>query len=64
SLITAQHQGISSLGFVMAIGVSTCMLVGLTFLPAILSLLISKGWKIKKPSGSVHTPTLGPEEPR
>jgi hopanoid biosynthesis associated RND transporter like protein HpnN len=38
SLLTAEHQGISSLGFVMSVGVSTCMVVGLTFLPALLQL--------------------------
>jgi hopanoid biosynthesis associated RND transporter like protein HpnN len=64
SLLFAKHQGIASLGFVMSIGVSTCMFAGLTFLPALLTLLISRGWSIKKPSGGMHTPTLGPEEPR
>src|SRR5438045_2507847 len=44
SLIPARHQGIASLGSVMSVGVATCMLAGLTFLPAILTLLIRKGW--------------------
>ncbi|MBA4150416.1 MAG: MMPL family transporter [Verrucomicrobia bacterium] len=64
SLTFAEHQGIASLGLMMSIGVATCMVVGLAFLPALLTLLISKGWKIKKPSVDMHTPTLGPEEPR
>ena len=64
SLIFAKHQGIASLGFIMSVGVSTCMLAGLTFLPALLTLLIAKGWRIKKPSGGMHKPTLGSEEPR
>lgn len=68
SLIFAKHQGISSLGFVMSIGVAACMVAALTFLPALLTLLIARGWRIKnkkkKPSGGMHTPTLGPEEPR
>jgi predicted RND superfamily exporter protein len=52
SLILAQHRGIRSLGFIMAVGVTTCMIVGLTFLPAILNLLLRAGWKIKKnPAG-------------
>jgi len=38
SLILADHQGISSLGLVMSLGVGFCMLVALTFLPALLSL--------------------------
>jgi hopanoid biosynthesis associated RND transporter like protein HpnN len=51
SLMIAQHRGISSLGFVMAIGTATCMLAGVTVLPAILNLLSERGWTIKKPSG-------------
>src|SRR2546422_6017508 len=39
SLIVAKHQGIESLGYVMATGTATCMLIGLTFLPALLNLL-------------------------
>ena len=30
SLIVAQHRGIESLGFVMAIGTATCMIAGVT----------------------------------
>ncbi len=48
SLCFAKHQGIASLGFVMAVGVCTCMVVALTFLPAVLTLLIARGWKIGK----------------
>jgi predicted RND superfamily exporter protein len=48
SLLIAKHQGISSLGFVMSIGVAACMIAGLTFLPAVLSLMYRKGWRIKK----------------
>jgi uncharacterized protein len=64
SLIPAQHQGISSLGIVMAVGVTTCMLAALTFLPALLNLLNRWGWTIKKPSGNNALLTLGREEPR
>ena len=39
SLAVAKHQGIQSLGIVMSIGVGMCMLVAVTFLPAILMLL-------------------------
>jgi uncharacterized protein len=56
SLILAKHQGIKSLGWIMAVGVATCMLIGLTFLPAILNLLDRYGWRIKKPSGTMHDP--------
>ena len=38
SLMLAQHQGITSLGYVMSIGVATCMLAGLGFLPCLLML--------------------------
>jgi uncharacterized protein len=56
SLILAKHQGIESLGWMMAVGVATCMLIGLTFLPALLNLLNRYGWGIKKPSGTMHDP--------
>src|SRR5260370_30586705 len=39
SLTLAKHQGIQSLGYVMSCGLSTCMIAGLTFLPALLNLL-------------------------
>ncbi len=42
SLALAKHRGIESLGYVMATGVATCMLAGLTFLPALLNLLMQK----------------------
>jgi len=44
SLITAKHQGIASLGLVMAVGTATCMVAGLTFLPALLNYLARRGW--------------------
>ena len=67
SLIPAKHQGIASLGIVMSAGIATCMIASLTFLPAVLTLLIRRGWKIqkrKKPSGDNALSTLGREEPR
>jgi hopanoid biosynthesis associated RND transporter like protein HpnN len=64
SLMPAKHQGIASLGTVMSVGVATCMIAGLTFLPAVLTLLIRKGWTTKKPSGDNALSTLGREEPR
>ena len=39
SLIVGEHQGIQSLGWIMAVGTATCMIAGLTFLPAVLTLL-------------------------
>jgi predicted RND superfamily exporter protein len=59
SLIPAKHQGIASLGYVMSVGVATCMVVGLVVLPAVLRFLQLKGrehWVIKKPS-IVHAPS-------
>ena len=46
SLLVAKHQGISSLGAVMAIGTATCMLASLTVLPAILHFLNEFGWSM------------------
>jgi predicted RND superfamily exporter protein len=39
SLILAKHQGMHSLGQIMALGLTMCMLAALTFLPAFLNLL-------------------------
>jgi uncharacterized protein len=49
SLILAKHQGIHSLGCVMATGIATCMIAALTFLPAILNLVIVRRKKLGKP---------------
>jgi hypothetical protein len=65
SLVLAKHRGIESLGWVMATGVATCMIAGLTFLPAILTLLTNKGHGEKnQPSVDNAQSTLGREEPR
>ncbi|MDB6125010.1 MAG: putative exporter of the superfamily [Pedosphaera sp.] len=65
SLILAQHQGIRSLGIVMSTGVATCMIASLTFLPALLILIVPRRGKVKKqPSGDNAQSTLGREEPR
>jgi len=64
SLILAQHRGIHSLGCVMAVGISTCMIAGLTFLPALLNLLGRWRPLIKQPSADNSSPTPGQEEPR
>ena len=48
SLIPAKHQGIQSLGIVMSLGVGMCMIAAVTFLPAILTLLIQLGGMKKK----------------
>ena len=55
SLILGRHRGISSLGLIMAVGTATCMLAGLTFLPALLNLLGQRGWTMKK-KGPATTP--------
>jgi hopanoid biosynthesis associated RND transporter like protein HpnN len=51
SLVIADHRGISSLGLIMAVGTTTCMVAGLTFLPALLNLLMRAGWRLKKNPG-------------
>jgi uncharacterized protein len=63
SLILAQHHGIHSLGCVMSVGIATCMIAGLTFLPALLNLIGKHYSLIKQPSASKE-PTPGQEEPR
>jgi predicted RND superfamily exporter protein len=66
SLILAKDRGIHSLGCIMSIGIATCMIAGLTFLPALLNLL--GRWrpliKTNQPSAGNSSPTLGQEEPR
>ncbi len=64
SLILAKHRGIHSLGFIMSVGIATCMLAGLTFLPALLNLISRWRPLIKNPGVSRTSPTPGQEEPR
>ncbi len=64
SLTLARHQGIQSLGCVMTLGLATCMIAGLTFLPALLNLLARSGPSIEQPSADNARSTLGREEPR
>ena len=64
SLMLAKHQGIYSLGCVMASGIATCMIAGLAFLPALLSLLGRRKPLIEKPDVGRTSPTPGREEPR
>lgn len=46
SLMVADHQGIHSLGLVLTIGMSACLIASMTLLPAILKLCTVKGWKV------------------
>ena len=39
SLMVGKHQGIASLGYVMAAGTATCLVAALTFLPSVLYLI-------------------------
>ncbi len=64
SLILAKHQGIQSLGYVMACGLATCMLAGLTFLPALLNLLTRTPDQKKHPKIKDSHSTVDREEPR
>jgi len=64
SLMLAKHRGIHSLGCVMAIGIATCMIAGLAFLPALLNLLGRRRPLIEKPDADKTSPTPGQEEPR
>jgi len=42
SLALGKHRGLQSLGYVMSTGLATCMIAALTFLPALLSLLLHR----------------------
>jgi uncharacterized membrane protein YdfJ with MMPL/SSD domain len=64
SLILGKHQGIQSLGYVMSVGLTTCMIAGLTFLPALLNLITRVKNGKKQPSADNARSTLGREEPR
>jgi hopanoid biosynthesis associated RND transporter like protein HpnN len=64
SLMLARHQGIRSLGCVMTAGLATCMIAGLTFLPALLNLLTHPRATREQPSADNARSTLGREEPR
>ena len=46
SLLTGAHRGICSLGLVMTIGVTACLVSSLTLLPALLEIARRKGWKV------------------
>jgi len=61
--VLAEHRGIRSLGIIMATGIATCMIAGLTILPALLNLIARWCSLIKKPSAD-KMPTPGQEEPR
>ena len=74
----AKHRGIRSLGYVMSTGIATCMIAGLTFLPALLNLFSRRAARrrpsldgppvldaeTKRPSADNALSTLGREEPR
>ncbi len=64
SLILAKHQGIQSLGYVMSVGLATCMIAGLTFLPALLNLLTRGPTDEERPNADNARSTLGQEELR
>lgn len=46
SLMLAQHEGIASMGVVMAAGAALCMVAAVTVLPALLLLLERSGYKL------------------
>jgi hopanoid biosynthesis associated RND transporter like protein HpnN len=54
SLILAQHRGIRSLGYIMSAGLATCMIAGLTFLPALLTLIV-RADKAKHPAKTARS---------
>lgn len=64
SLMLGNHLGIRSLGQVMAVGVASCMIASLAFLPTLLNLFFKDDPGKKQPSVVDKTSTLGREEPR
>ncbi len=46
SLIFGVHRGIRSLGVVMSLGVTACLVAAMTLLPALLEVARRKGWKV------------------
>jgi hopanoid biosynthesis associated RND transporter like protein HpnN len=65
SLVLAKDRGIHSLGLVMALGVTSCMVAALMFLPTLLNLMTKKNPPSnKRPSVDNALSTLGQEEPR
>ncbi|MGA2786246.1 MAG: MMPL family transporter [Verrucomicrobiota bacterium] len=64
SLMLSKHHGLYTLGCLMATGIATCMIAGLTFLPALLNLLGRWRPLIKQPSADNSPSTPGQEEPR
>ncbi len=46
TLLLARHLGIRTLGEVMSAGIASCMVAGLTFLPAVLCTLSKRGWTV------------------
>jgi hypothetical protein len=64
SMMLSKHHGLFTLGCLMAMGLATCMIAGLTFLPALLNLLGRWRPLIKQPSADNSLSALGQEEPR
>jgi predicted RND superfamily exporter protein len=64
SLMLSKHHGLYTLGCLMATGLATCMIAGLTFLPALLNLLGRWRPLITQPSADNSPSTPGQEEPR
>jgi uncharacterized protein len=66
SLMLGKHQGIQSLGLVMSVGIGACLIAGLTFLPALISILGRYGWNVSgnRLGGGNATPPPSTEEPR
>ncbi|MCP5522727.1 MAG: MMPL family transporter [Verrucomicrobiales bacterium] len=64
SLMVAKHQGIASLGELMAVGTTTCMLAGLTFLPTLVGWLNRRGWHLPGAHRNAETlPSPGTRQP-
>lgn len=61
SLMIAKHQGIASLGLLMATGTFACLVAGLVFLPTVMNWAHRRGWQLESPSS--EKPSGNPAEP-
>jgi uncharacterized protein len=58
TMIPARHQGMSSLGLVLTLGVTFCMMASLVFLPALLR--VRDLWRLNRPRETSRVPVLLP----
>lgn len=63
ALLVAVHPGVRSMGVVACVGLATTLIVSLTFLPALLELLVEKGWYHLGRASEDAPPSIAAEGP-